>query len=146
MTPEELKKFQDLLDRFEKSEKRFNLFLSHDHFMTGGAPLLLKNLPNYGLHQQTINLKTSEAAANDNYDTFFIADFDLEIISAEESHTTAGSDAGAVTLYVFKLTTGQLLADGVSVLSTTFNLKSKKTASAPYCLPSILPRYLDAED
>ena len=124
--PEEL---QDLIERINKLEKRLVLFEAHDHYLTGGSPLYLKNLANYGLQEASITLVGTEPASAANFDTFFVAEFDLEIIAASESLRVAGNDAGAVTLDIEKLTSGQASGAGVSVLSTTFNLKS--TAETP---------------
>src|SRR3990167_10421469 len=117
------------MDKIQALEKRLLLFEAHDHFISGGAPIQLKQLPFYGLHSVSITEKDTEAGSSASYDTFFVADYDLEIIAAEESHRTAGTDPGAVTLDIYKLTTGQVRASGVTVLSGTFNLKS--TAQTP---------------
>ncbi len=66
----------------------------------------------------------SDGATAANYDHFFTAQFPCEVIQVYESHRVLGTDAGAVSLDIEKLTTGQALDAGVSVLSTTFNLKS----------------------
>lgn len=66
----------------------------------------------------------TSAATAGNYGTFFVAPFPCEVYEAWETHKTAGTDPGAVTLAVEKLTPGQALGAGVEVLSTTFNLKS----------------------
>ena len=46
-----------------------------------------------------------------------------------ETHAVAGSDAGAVTLDVKKAGSGVAIASGITLLSSTFNLKS--TANTP---------------
>ena len=74
-------------------------------------------------------VQDTSAATAANYGVFFIAPFSCEVIETWESHKTAGSDAGAVTLDIEKLTSAQALDDGVSMLTSTFNLKS--TANTP---------------
>lgn len=59
-----------------------------------------------------------------NYGNIFVADRNWRIIGAREAHTVAGSDAGAVTLTLEKLTDTQALDAGVTMLAGTFNLKA----------------------
>ena len=59
-----------------------------------------------------------------NYGNFFIAPFPLEVLQIQENHTVAGSDAGAVTLTVEKLTGTTALDAGTVLLATAFNLKA----------------------
>ena len=65
-----------------------------------------------------------DGATAGNYDHFELMHFPCEVIQAYEVHRVLGTDAGAVTLDIEKLTSGQALDAGVSVLSGTFNLKS----------------------
>lgn len=70
------------------------------------------------------------AAVGTAVDTLlFVADRDYEIVEVSESHLTAGSDGGAVTLDVKKSSSGTAFTAGTSVLASTFDLKS--TASTP---------------
>lgn len=55
--------------------------------------------------------------------TFFIADRQYIIWGINEIHKTAGNDAGAVTLAIFRDTGTQAPGGGTSVMSGTFNLK-----------------------
>ncbi len=64
-----------------------------------------------------------------NYGIMFIARHPIEIIRITETHAVAGSDAGAVTLDVLKAGSGVAIASGITLLSSTFNLKS--TANTP---------------
>ena len=120
---------QQFIEKLQALEKRLLLFEAHDHFISGGAPIQLKQLPFYGLHQVSVTLEGTAPATAANFDTFFTAEYDLEVIAASESHRVAGTNAGAVTLDVEKLTSAQASGAGASVLSTTFNLKS--TAETP---------------
>lgn len=65
---------------------------------------------------------TLVAAAD--FAAFFVADRQYRVLGARERHSVAGSDAGAVTLTVVKMTSGAAKAAGVNVLTTTLNLKS----------------------
>lgn len=64
-----------------------------------------------------------------NYGVIFTAPNAFQVISIIEVHSTAGSDGGAVTLDVEKLTGTTAPGSGTSILKTTFNLKS--TANTP---------------
>jgi len=69
------------------------------------------------------------------YGVFFTAFYPLVITRVSETHAVAGTDGGAVTLDVEKLTATQASGAGTSVLDSTFNLKS--TADTPvFGLPS----------
>ena len=54
---------------------------------------------------------------------FFTARHPMEVFWVAESHTVAGTDAGAVTLDIEKLTGTQAPGAGTSILATTFDLK-----------------------
>lgn len=58
-----------------------------------------------------------------NYGKFFTAPFPCQVVSIREVHTTAGSNGGAVTLVIEKLTGTQASDSGVSCMSSTINLK-----------------------
>lgn len=64
------------------------------------------------------------AATAANYGTIFIANRGYVVTAIREVHRTAGTDAGAVTLQVEKLTGTQAKDAGVDLLSTGFNLKA----------------------
>ena len=69
-------------------------------------------------------LQGTAAATAANYGVFFIAPFACEVVSVRENHTTAGTDAGAVTLDVEKLSGTQVSGAGVAVLGAAkINLK-----------------------
>lgn len=71
----------------------------------------------------TVNLKSTEPATAANYAPFFTADKAYTVVSATEVHGTAGSDGGAVTLQLEKLTGTTAPDSGTVLLSTAFNLK-----------------------
>ena len=60
---------------------------------------------------------------------FFIARQPCEVLWVAESHIVAGTDAGSVTMDIVKLTSGQAVASGVSILTAEFDMKS--TANTP---------------
>ena len=71
-----------------------------------------------------VHLKDAEAAGAANYEVVFIADRAYDLIEAYEVHRVLGTDAGAVTLDVEKLTGVQALDAGVSMIASTWNLKA----------------------
>jgi hypothetical protein len=68
----------------------------------------------------TVNLPLNGDAVDQNV---FIADRAYEVEAVRESHATAGSDGGAVTLDVKKATGTTAIASGTTVLGSTFDLK-----------------------
>lgn len=66
----------------------------------------------------------SDGATATNYDVIFTAPFPCEVSKVIETHRVAGTNVGAVILDLEKLTTGQALNDGVTILRSEFNLKS----------------------
>lgn len=65
----------------------------------------------------------ADAATAANYAVFFIAPFACVLNEFRVVFQTAGTDAGAVTLDLEKLTGTQALDAGVSMLASTINLK-----------------------
>lgn len=93
-------------------------------------------------------LDGAAAATAANCGVFFIAPFTCEVVSVREAHTTAGSDAGAVTLDVEKLTGTQAPDAGVAVLGATkVNLKgTANTVQAPALTGTTADKQLAAGD
>ena len=119
---------QELQNQINNIVKEINFIKSHDHLF-GGSRIYMRNLLDFQPYQISICLPDTVAGANASYDAFFIVDNPIEIVSIEECHRTAGTDAGDVTLDVRKLSSGDARDGGVSVLSSVFNLKS--TAKVP---------------
>lgn len=90
----------------------------------------------------------SGAATAANYGVFFIAPFACEVVSVQENHTTAGSDPGAVTLDIEKLTGTQASGAGAAVLGATkINLKEvAETVQAPALTATTANKQLSAGD
>lgn len=67
---------------------------------------------------------TNVSEINDAVDqNIFIAERPYQVVSVKEVHSTAGTDAGAVTLAVKKCTGTQAPSAGTNVLTGTLNLK-----------------------
>ncbi len=64
------------------------------------------------------------AATATNYGVFFIVPSSCTITSVQEVHQTAGTDAGAVTINIEKLSGIEALGSGDDVLSTALSLKA----------------------
>ena len=77
----------------------------------------------------THSLFGTTAQTATNYGIIFVARHPIEIMRITETHSTAGSDAGTVTLDVKKAGSGVAIASGTTLLTSTFNLKS--TANTP---------------
>lgn len=94
------------------------------------------------------SLNDTAAATAANYGVFFIAPFACTVVSVREAHTAAGTDAGAVTLDIEKLTGTQALDAGVAVLGATkINLKgAANTVQAPALTATAADKTLAAGD
>ena len=66
----------------------------------------------------------ADAAVAANYTTFWIAPFACYVTGVKEAHQAVGSDAGAVSLQLEKLTSGVAPDSGVAMLSTALSLKA----------------------
>ena len=71
----------------------------------------------------TISLPGALAATSTNYGVFFIANRPIEIMKVQISHTTAGTNAGEVTLQIEKLIGTDALDGGTELLKTAYDLK-----------------------
>jgi hypothetical protein len=59
-----------------------------------------------------------------NFNAFWIAPFACRVVSIKESHGTAGSDGGAVSLEVYKAADGTAVGSGTNLQSAVINLKA----------------------
>lgn len=66
----------------------------------------------------------ADAATTANYGVFFIVPIACLVTAFKEVHETAGTDAGAVTIDLEKLTGTTAPGSGSSVLSSTLSLKA----------------------
>lgn len=69
------------------------------------------------------------ASTASNYGVFWVSPIVCTVIGMTEVHATAGTNGGAVTLQLEKLTSGQALDAGVTLLQTALSLKT--TANTP---------------
>lgn len=102
-----------------------DLLAKHAHTGIDGT----RRLP--ATHLVTLALFGASAATAANYSTFFNVPFPCEVLSVRESHTTAGSDAGAVTVTVEKLTGTQAPGAGAAVLASAISLKATANTVQP---------------
>ncbi len=78
----------------------------------------------------------TSAATDTNYSIFFIAPFACTLLEVREVHAVLGTDAGAVTLQVEKLTGTTAPGAGTVLLSTAVNLKAViNTVVVPVLVP-----------
>ena len=117
---------QELQKQLDSLRSDLDTFKKHKHFFDG-EKLDLRNHLSFGYDQVSKTLESGDAAITTRYGRFFTADFDIEFISAEETHQTAAGSAD--TLDIYKLTSGQATSVGVSVLASTFTVNS--TANTP---------------
>jgi len=65
-----------------------------------------------------------QAATATNYGVIFIADRPCTVVGFQEVHQTKGTDVGAVTLQLEKLTGTTVLGSGINLLQTALSLKA----------------------
>lgn len=98
-------------------------FERHTHNGTDSQKVIWKDLD-----QRTIlvpyTLVDTDAATAAKYGVIFTAPFPCTLVSARETHKTAGTNGGAVTVTLEKLTAGQALDAGVAMLQTALSLKT----------------------
>lgn len=86
-------------------------------------PIDAKDIMNKDPFYVVKSLDGTAPATAGNYGIIFTALQGCEVIGFSEVHQTAGTDGGAVTLQLEKLTGTQALDAGVVVLAATVNLK-----------------------
>ena len=113
---------EELENKIDALRNEFDMFKKHDHFFEGER-INLRTHQSFGYDQISKTLDSGDAAITTRYGRFFTADFDIEIISAEETHqVAAGTEAD--TLNIYKVTSGQATSAGVSLLATSFAVSS----------------------
>jgi hypothetical protein len=88
------------------------------------------------------SLDGASAATAANYGVIWNVDKPCVLVEIRYSHQTAGSDAGAVTLDVEKLTGTQALDAGVAMGSATHNLKSTANTVVVITQSTTSPNYI----
>lgn len=120
MTPQEE---QLLLVKIDKVEKEVERLKQHRHSGSDSQKVIFADL-----YQRKVwvhhTIAGTAAATAGNYGVFFIAPFACVLTSFREVHQTAGTDVGAVTLQLEKLTGTQALDAGAAMLSTALSLKA----------------------
>ncbi len=117
MTPEQL---ELSINKTEKWQKKWE-----DHQHTGIDSQYIRQIDVsdrkfYVSH----TIPGTQAATAANYGVFFIAPFKCYVSDVKEVHQVLGTDAGAVTLGIEKLTSGEAPGSGDDVLSTALSLKT----------------------
>lgn len=98
--------------------------ISNSQVFEDPAHIEFKDIYNKDMMQVGWGIPGNNAAGALVYGQFFIALFPVEVIEVAFVHEQAGSDAGAVTLQLEKLTGTQALDSGVNLLKTAIDLKS----------------------
>lgn len=116
---------QKEITRINRELEDIRNFKSIDHFHTGFDVSKIKfediARKKFYIHHNIVGTDSATAA---NYSTFYINEIDGCIVSGFwEVHTTAGSDAGAVTVGLEKLTGTTAPGSGVSILASELSLK-----------------------
>ncbi len=132
LSPDDLKKIQWAIDQSirNKTDERENAnqfqvtpIPFHVHNGSDSSPVSFLNLINRQWIVDYVLPGTSPATAG-NYSVFCIVPIACHISQILEAHTTAGSDAGAVTLNIEHLTGTAAPGAGTNLLKTAFNLKA----------------------
>ena len=95
---------------------------THYHGGFESTPVKWANLSQRKLHVSH-TIYGADAATAANYSTVFIAQYACLLTIFQEVHKTAGTDAGAVTLDLEKLTGTTAPGSGVTMLGATIDLK-----------------------
>lgn len=113
------------LEVYEEKGTKYDVAVTPRHFHNGlDAPLIpFSSLERFEriIHHTVIGADAATAA---NYAVFFIADRPCAVTAFWEVHQTAGSNGGAVTLQLEKLTETEALDSGDELLVTALSLKA----------------------
>jgi len=124
LTPAEQvqKQYEDLAARMASVEKQLSMPPSHFHNGFDSNNISWVDIASKKIYVQHTIIDVAAATAA-NYGVFWIIPAPMLLVRVREVHQTAGTDAGAVTLTLEKLTGTQAPDSGVSMLSGTINLK-----------------------
>lgn len=148
MNPEEIKALRDLENRIKKLEEPRGVQMRvKDHFHNGNDASRIQ-WKDVAQRREYIpwTIYGADAATAGNYGVFFIVPFLCTVVGFKEVHQTAGTDAGAVTLQLEKLTGTEALDAGVNVLSTALSLKAAANTVQEGALTTTLANRNLAED
>lgn len=90
-----------------------------------------QNIQNKDLIPVAVSLFGADAATAAQYGVFFQARRPYKVIEISEIHTTAGSDAGAVTLNIERLSGTEALDSGDAICVSAFDLKGTANTTVP---------------
>lgn len=82
-----------------------------------------ENIENKDMLVVSTKVPGAQAQTASNFGAFFIAGRPYEVMEIRESHTVAGSDGGAVTLNIERLSGTEALNAGDEILTSDFDLK-----------------------
>lgn len=119
----EIKKINDLERRLSEFENNYSIFFQHLHSGADSRKVRYLDLSEKKLWVHH-TIYGTDAATAANYGVFFIAPVGCAVTVFKEVHQTAGSDAGAVTLDLEKLTGTTAPDSGTSMLASTLSLKA----------------------
>lgn len=134
------------LERQIEALKREPPFKDHQHNGFDATPINYGDLARKQLYVSH-TIQGTAAATGTNYGVFWIVPVACVITAFEEVHQTAGSDAGAVTVTLEKLSGTTAPDAGDVVLSTALSLKATAdTVQAGVLTTTLAYRTLDAGD
>lgn len=118
-------KIDERFDELQKQIDELNKKPLEDHYHTGFDVSRIY-WSDINQKKQIFNwtIQGPDAATAAYYSVIWVAPFACYINSFKEVHQTAGTDGGAVTLMLEKLTGTQAPDSGVDVLSSTLSLKA----------------------
>lgn len=120
-TPEE--QIQELGQRVGSIEAQLKLPPTHYHNGFDSNQISYMDIYQKKLYVHH-NIEGTNAATAAYYSVFFIVPVPCLVVSFQEVHQTAGTDAGAVTLDLEKLTGTTAPGSGVTALNATLSLKA----------------------
>jgi len=110
---------------------------AHEHSGTDTLQVTFDNLASKKMFI-TAKVSGTNAALTTSYGVFYIAPYACNVIGVYLTHGVAGTNGGAVTLNVEKLTPGEALDSGDALLPTSYNLKGTANYVTQGTLTSIL--------
>lgn len=118
------KTIQEEMDKREQ-ENQFKVVRipSHVHNGVDSQHVSFTNLDDR-FFTMSYTLSGTAPATAANYSSFFITPYPVLLKAAYEVHTTAGSDVGAVTLNIEKLTNTTAPGGGTNLFATALSLKA----------------------
>lgn len=120
---DDLKKWQDEMEKRVKAVEAGIALPTHYHNGFDSNQVNFSDLYQRKIWVHHTIVGTAAATAT-NYGVFLIVPIACLVTKIQEVHQTLGTDAGAVSLNIEKLTSGVALDSGSAELSTAFDLKA----------------------